>query len=152
MVSGMGCIVCATRGGAGSRMAQLKAINYAKIRKKQLIFLYVVDISSESDKEEGLRLAVRDELYWLGRTLLRIAQKRAEQAAISSQVVIREGLVNDEIVDFLDKQSADLLILGAPRGTTPTRFGDDSVELFAQSIQNQSGVEVEIVRPESEGP
>ena len=40
------CIVCATRGGAGSRAVQHQAIEYASKSGAQLIFLYVTDTGS----------------------------------------------------------------------------------------------------------
>ncbi len=144
----MGCIVCATRGGAGSRAVQEKAIQTARERECDLIFLYVIDTSSMNETNEKLKPAVRDELLWLGRTLLRIAQKRAENARIGSEIVIREGQVQDEICQYLKERSADLLLLGAPRGSTAATFGDDAVENLALAIRDASGVEVEIVRPE----
>ena len=37
----MGCIVCATRGGEGSRAVQLAAIERAKQSGNELVFLYL---------------------------------------------------------------------------------------------------------------
>lgn len=145
----MGCIVCATRGGAGSRAVQERAIQLAQEHGHILVFLFVIDTNSLSDTDEGMRTAVRDELYWLGRTLLLIARKRADSARVDSEIVIREGTVRDEIIKSITERSADLLLLGAPRGTTDTVFGDDLIEQYARSIQRESGVMVEIVRPES---
>jgi nucleotide-binding universal stress UspA family protein len=142
------CLVCATRGGPGSRASQEKAITYAAEQKSELIFLYVVDISMIEEVDNKLKIALLYELSWLGRVILRIAQKRADNAQIVSEIVIREGTVKDEICQFLEERSADLLLLGAPRGTTTAIFGDDSIDLFAQEIKETSGVPVEIVRPE----
>jgi nucleotide-binding universal stress UspA family protein len=114
-----------------------------------LVFLFVIDTTSLRGADEGLRRAVREELRWLGLTLLLIARKRADSAQIDSEIIIREGVVRDEIINFINERSADLLLLGAPRGTTDTAFGDDLIEQFAHSIQTESGVAVEIVRPES---
>ena len=96
-----------------------------------------------------LQVALQYELNWLGNALLNIAHKRAENRRIASKIVIREGKVADEIVSFLEEESADLLLLGAPRGTSASTLGDDQVERFAESIERESGVPVEIVRPES---
>lgn len=145
----MNRIVCATRGGAGSRAVQMRAIDYARERDARLVFLYVIDVSNLNATDEHLRVAVRNELHWLGQTLLRIAQKRAENHQVSSDIAMREGPVQEEICRFIMEQSADLLLLGAPRGTTATSFGDDIIEQFAQSIEDQTSVTVEIVRPES---
>jgi nucleotide-binding universal stress UspA family protein len=141
-------IICATRGGAGSRAVRERAIEYASQQEAALIFLFVIDISSLEDADDKLRSAVRDELAWLGLALLRIAQQRADAAHVESEIVIREGPVLDEICRFIKERSADLLLIGAPRGTTTAVFGDDKVEQFAADIQRSIGIPVEIVRPQ----
>lgn len=141
-------IVCATRGGAGSRAVRERAIEYAGQYGAALVFLFVIDISSLGEAEEKLRSAVRDELAWLGLALLRIAQQRADAAHVESEIVIREGPVRDEICRFIKERSADMLLLGAPRGTTTATFGDDMVEQLAAEIESTVGVAVEIVRPQ----
>ena len=144
-----GSIVCATRGGAGSRAVQEKAIDYAQELERGLIFLYIVDTSNINAIEDSLHFALQEELNWMGNALLNIAHKRAENRRITSRIVIREGEVMDEICSFLKEEAAELLLLGAPRGTTTASFGDDPIERFAESIEQESGVRVEIVRPDS---
>jgi hypothetical protein len=140
-------IVCATRGGAGSRAVRERAIEYASQRELKLVFLFIIDISALDGADEKLRPAVRDELAWLGLALLGIAQQQAQNAGIESEIVIREGPVRDEISRFINERSAERLLLGAPRGTTATIFGDDMVEQFAADVEKTTGVVVEIVRP-----
>jgi hypothetical protein len=143
----MACIVCATRGGEGSRAVQLAAIERAKRTGNDLIFLFVADPASRGVVEETLRSAVREELLWMGSAMLQIARRRAEAKEIDVQLAIREGEVNKQIGRFLQEVDAELLFLGAPRGTTSTVFGDDAIERFAQSIKEATGVDVEVVRP-----
>lgn len=145
----MGCIVCATRGGQGSRAAQLKAIRLAKERGSKLLFLYVVDIHVVGEYDETLAPAVRAEFHWLGRALLRVAQQRAERADVEAEIAIRDGEVKEEIERFLDESQATLLLLGAPRGPSTHLFGDDAIEHFARAIEADTGVPVEVVRPET---
>lgn len=142
-------VVCATRGGEGSRAAQEMAIHYARENGCNLNFLYVVDVKTLDEFDDSLLPAVREELKWLGLSLLRIARNRAEQAGVSAEIVIREGDVRLVIEEFLQESRAEMLILGAPRGTTANVFGDDAIEKFAQRIQDESGVRVVIARPES---
>ncbi len=145
----MGSIVCATRGGEGSRAVQAAAIRQAKEAGSPLQFLYVADPNSlDDDIDEGLKTAVLAELHWMGDTLLRIAQKRADAEQLTSDVAIREGNVPQEIIRFVREVEADLLLLGAPRGTTANVFGDDAIERLAQQIETEAGVRVKIVRPE----
>lgn len=141
-------IVCATRGGEGSRAVQLAAIKLAKETGKQLVFLYVVSPGSLNDVSPVLVTAVREELTWLGKSLLFVAKKRAQDAGLIVETTIREGQVLDEICRYLSENEVSLLFLGAPRGSTSELFGDDPVERFAADIHERTGVPVEIVRPE----
>ena len=144
----MGNIVCATRGGAGSRAVQQAAVTYARERGTGLVFLFVIDTGSVEQEDAELVAAVHDELLFLGQTLLRIAKKRAANYQVAAEIIVRDGRVKEQITKFLDESSAELLLLGAPRGTTDTTFGDDVIEQFAESIHRDTGVEVEIIRPE----
>jgi nucleotide-binding universal stress UspA family protein len=145
----MSCVVCATRGGEGSRAAQEAAIRYAQENQTKLIFIYVVDFRTLDEFDDSLLPSVREELTWLGQSLLRIARHRAEQAGVTAEIVIREGDVRLIIEQFLQESEANKLFLGAPRGTTANVFGDDAIEHFAQTIQEDTGVVVTIARPES---
>ncbi|MDX1687058.1 MAG: universal stress protein [Candidatus Promineifilaceae bacterium] len=142
-----GTIVCATRGGQGSRAVQLAAIDRAKETDERLIFLYVVDLPLIEEYDEALTGAMRAEFQWLGEALLRVAQQRAERERVDAEIAIREGGVKEEIETFLRESDASVLMLGAPRGTTPNVFGDDAIERFARTIESDTGVAVKIVRP-----
>lgn len=145
----MGSIVCATRGGEGSRVAQMAAIEQAKATDKPLIFLYVVDPHSlDGEIDDSMKDALLAELNWMGETLLRIAQKRADAAYLGTEVRIRRGNVREEITRFVKDAKADTLVLGAPRGTTANVFGDDAIERLANWIEEQTAVPVQIIRPD----
>lgn len=140
-------IVCATRGGEGSRAVQLTAVEQAKATGRPLVFLYVTALANLGDMDPAMRAAVREELNWMGKALLRVAQQRAHDAGLEAKIVLREGNVREEIVNYLKETNASLLLLGAPRGTTANVFGDDAVEQFALSIRESTNVDVTIVRP-----
>ena len=84
----------------------------------------------------------------MGETLLRTAQRRADSSELISEVRVRQGNIQEEICRFLKDSQASLLLLGAPRGTTANVFGDDAVERVAQQIMDDTGVKVEVIRPE----
>ncbi len=144
-----GGIVCATRGGGSSRIVQLEAIRLARTQKRPLTFIYIVDSNVMDKVDAGLKTAVYNELLWMGKTLLRIAQRRAGSADLNAELVVREGNVQDEISRFLDESEAVMLLLGAPRGATADVVGDDGIETFAASIQSGRKTEIRIVYPES---
>jgi nucleotide-binding universal stress UspA family protein len=145
----MSNIVCATRAGEGSRAVQMAAIDHARGPDKQLTFLYIIDVTSLGEVDDMIAAALREEMMWMGKTLLRIAERRAADANLTVSLVIREGAVRDEICQFVTEARAELLLLGAPRDSTANIFGDDEIETFAGSIQATTGVPVKIVRPES---
>lgn len=144
-----GQIVCATRGGQGSRAVQIEAIRRAKASGKRLVFLYITDVDSLGDIDDTLIAALRHELNWMGKALLNIAKHRADIAGLETDVVIRVGHVGDEIEHFITETQAGHLFLGAPRGTTANIFGDDAIEKFSLAIEGKTGVPVTIIRPES---
>ena len=145
----MGKIVCATRGGEGSRVVQMAAIQVAKEQSKPLTFLFVTDPANLGHVELLLIPAVQAELNWMGQTLLNMAHQRAHLAGIEAEVVVRVGEIKEEIGRYLQEHDSDLLLLGAPRGTTANVFGDDAIEQFADAVQQSTGVPVKIIRPET---
>jgi nucleotide-binding universal stress UspA family protein len=143
-------IVCATRGGAGSRAVQLAAIDRAKRSGNPLVFLYVAAPSDMGHISTALQEAVREEMIWLGKALLFVAEKRAHDAGLKAATVIFVGDIQEEISNYLTAHNAAVLLLGAPRGTTADVHGDDAIERFAKKISESSGVDVQIVRPKEE--
>ena len=113
-----------------------------------MVFLYVASPGSLTDVSPVLESAVRDELIWLGKALLYVAEKRARDTGLEVETIIRQGLVLDEICSYLNAHKASNLLLGAPRGTTSELFGDDPVERLATNIHKRTGVDVEVIRPE----
>ncbi len=151
-----GAIVCATRGGEGSRVVKERAMALASERNAPLVFLFVIDAEGMADERpaaggRALDDALRDELRWVGRVLLEMARGQAQRAGVASTLALREGAVRDEIIAYARSIEAGCLLLGAPRGTTANVFGDDAIERFAKDVTEQSGVTVEIVRPEQAG-
>jgi nucleotide-binding universal stress UspA family protein len=141
-------VVCATRGGEASRAVQMAAIEQAKSSGSPLVFLYVVAPDSIMGVEPGLEDVVLEELIWLGKAVLNVAEDRAKSEGLSAEKVIRTGNVREEICSYLIEQKASLLLLGAPRSTTTSIFGDDPEERFASSIHDTTGVDVAVVRPD----
>lgn len=143
-------IVCATRGGEASRAVQMAAIEQAKSSGNPLVFLYVVAPAAVAAVEPALEQAVLEELTWLGKAVLKVAEDRASGEGIKAEKVILVGNVRDEICNFLTQHHASLLLLGAPRSATTSVFGDDPVERFASSIHETTNVDVAVVRPDTD--
>ena len=143
-------IVCASRGGQGSRAVLHAATDYARESNALIRFLYVVDESQFDDADPVLRPALLQELRWTGHTLMELASRRGHQAGVTSEVVILNGNTRDAIITYLLEHKAKALFLGAPRGTTANIFGDDEIEQFGTEIEKRTKTKVAIVRPEDE--
>ncbi len=144
----MAAIVCATRGGQGSRAGRTIAIQRAKELNAKLFFLFVVDPSRLAGMDEQTKAALRAESNWLGRALVNIAAQQAEAFGVSSELLIKEGNFKEQVAIVAKERQADLIILGASRGASSTVFGDDAVEQFAKELQEQVNIRVEIAHPE----
>jgi nucleotide-binding universal stress UspA family protein len=139
-------IVCATRGGEACRRTQEKAIALAKERDAELVFLYVVDPSLVGPVDESLTEAVNDEMTRLGRSLLHVAQGRADEQGQTSEAVIRHGKVQSAIQDYLRQVGASTLVLGCPRTDSPSQaFTSQEIQDFAETLRQDLGIEVVVV-------
>lgn len=143
----MGAIICATRGGRASRATQERAIALAKERGEELLFLCVVDPSFAGAMDEPLTCALNDELKRLGRSLLCIAQARAQQQGIHAKTVVRSGPVTESIEAALREFDAGTLVIGAPgAGAGTEAFGSEDVNRLADAVRQSTGTEVVLVR------
>jgi hypothetical protein len=141
----MSQIICATRGGEGSRAVQKAAIELAKETGQHLVFLYVIEADLLVALEEHMRSIVRGELFWLAKTMLRIAESRAKQAGVTPDLEIREGRLREEIGKIVLQTATSCLLMGAPRQASSNIFQHDEIEAFAQSIQEATGIAVHII-------
>jgi nucleotide-binding universal stress UspA family protein len=142
----MGRVVCATRGGEASRRTQQRAIDLAKERDADLVFMCVVDPEFAVSPDDELQQALRDELVRLGRSLLCIAQARAEEQGVEADTVVRCGPVAENLKTYLEESDAELLVIGAPAKERATEvLGPENVEELADSIEDSIGVEVIVV-------
>ena len=139
-------IVCATRGGEASRRTQERAIELAKERATELIFLCVVDPGFAGPLSKPLAVALEDELKRLGRSLLYIAQAQAREQGVVARVMCRTGPVWESIEAYLRETDAATLVIGSPRdGTALRAFGCGDVDQFAETVCQSTGVEVVVV-------
>ncbi len=140
----MSDIVCAIRGGVGSRAVQNVAIREALTSDAELVFVYVIDRRVLAACEATIQPSVRNELYWMGKTLVRTAVARAQAAGLSRVTwAIREGDVREEIARAVSTRPTGRLLIGATRRDTAD--SSDAAADFAAWVQATTGVAVEIV-------
>ena len=142
----MKTVVCATRGGEACRRTQERAIQMAQEQEADLSFLYVADPHLMDPVDEGLAEALKGEISRLGRSLLRIAQNRANKAGQKAEVSVVYGPVQESIINFLRQEGATTLVLGAPRSKAVAReFSSKGIDDFAQIARQELDIEVEVV-------
>lgn len=142
----MGPIVCATRGGEASRRTQERAIALAQERGAELIFLCIVDTSFAHPLSDRLAEVLEDELMRLGRSLLHVAEARAQERGILAQTVCMGGPIRENIQTYLSRVGASTLVIGQSRTHTMHQaFSTGDVSDFAETLRQTVDVEVIIV-------
>ena len=144
----MGLIVCATRGGEAGRRTQERAIALAKERETELIFLCVFDPGFAGDLNKALSGAVEEEQQWLGRTLMGVAQARAQEQGVEAGAVVLGGPILDSIEAFLCESGASTLVIGeAKTDSALSTFRHGTVQSCATHVEQNTNVEVIVVTP-----
>lgn len=142
----MGPIVCATRGGEASYRTQARAIELAREQNLELIFLCVIDAGFAGPLSERLAAALDDELKRLGRSLLNVAEARAQDQGVLAKTVCISGPVLESIEGYLHQVGAGTLVIGCPRsGARHQAFGSGDVADFAERLQQTTSAEVILV-------
>jgi nucleotide-binding universal stress UspA family protein len=143
-------IVCATRGGEAGRRTQERAIALAKEQGAELVFLCVFDPDVGGSLSHALAEAVEKEQQWLGRTLLGIAQARAQKEGVNASAVVLSGPVLETIETYLRQVNASALIIGEPKKRSAlATFRPGRVHHFAEQVRQDTGVHVIVVTPEA---
>jgi nucleotide-binding universal stress UspA family protein len=140
----MAKILCATRGGEASYRTQDAAGRLAGERGDELLFLYVVNIEFLDKTARAVRPdVVEAEMERLGEFLLEMARERAAEKGVSADVVLRHGVLPEELAAVASEHQVDKIILGKP-----AEEGDYSLEelkALAADIEAKTGSEVHIL-------
>ncbi len=140
----MGIILCSSRGGEGSEGTQDRAIALAIERGDELAFLFVADISFLSQMAAPIVVDVEARLEAMGRFQLAKAQERASDQGIEAEAMVRRGHYRSELVFAAQELGATLIILGRPFGHAAI-FEDETLQAFADGLQDETGIEVRIL-------
>lgn len=140
-------IVCATRGGPQSEVVHARAIELAKERGGELIFLHVLDttvLSGLGEKEGALLLR---QLRAMAEAVLRSALAQARGAGVRARSELREGEVSRAIAAFVREADADVLVVGYPH-TAPGREHEAEERLWRLlgGLQEQEHVRLVVAR------
>jgi Universal stress protein family len=142
-------VVCMVRGGESGRLVQEKAAAFSIQENLTLVFLHIVDQRVFSSENESLIKAWRDEMTWLGLVTLGLARKRAEDRGLKTETVILHGPIYETTIKFLKENTISRLFIGSPHiGAEDFDQRLNKIKIFAEKIQQDTGVDVVIANPE----
>ncbi len=135
-------ILCSTRGGEASILAQEAAIRRTKETGSKLIFFYVTDVEFLAFANYGMRQdVVANEMDKMAEFLMIMAVERAEKEGVQAEYLIRRGRLEDELKAVVREQGITLVVLGRPEGEE-SAFKLAGLRALADRIRLDTGVEV----------
>jgi nucleotide-binding universal stress UspA family protein len=141
----MTTILCPTRGGKESHPNQDYAINLAKVRNADLLFLYVSNIQLISRSGPPIVVDIEEELDELGDFLLSMAQERAENAGIPAKVAVHRGIFSKVLQEVIVENKIDTVVLGsAPEETGIVSY--ERLQELSEELSEELGVEFIVVQ------
>lgn len=120
-------IVCATRAGEHSRLVHNAAFEQAKLSGDTIVFLHVLGGEAFDSHNESMQTAIHQEVGWLVRALVTLAQQRTRATDVPIRFEIREGETIAQMLASVQGNAANKLILGDPRNGKETTFQGDMV-------------------------
>ncbi|MBW8011947.1 MAG: hypothetical protein FVQ83_12020 [Chloroflexi bacterium] len=136
-------IVCAIRGGPNSQPTINTAISLAKDKGLPVFFVYIVNLDFLSHTQTSRVSILSEEMQELGEFILLSAQAEAEEKGAYSDGIIRQGNVEEEIINACKEFDADYVILGQPQvKESENVFDQNRLEAFKERIEKNGGVEV----------
>jgi nucleotide-binding universal stress UspA family protein len=137
-------ILCPTRGGEASYPNQDLAIQLAKERGSNVLFLYVSNIEFLEHFASPLLVDFETELEHIGDFILAMAQERAEKAGVTADTTCKRGNFIDALLDAIRENPIESVVLGSPAGDTAITTQSYLKDLI-QSIMEKTSVEVLVV-------
>jgi nucleotide-binding universal stress UspA family protein len=137
-------IVIATDGSENSDRAVSYGIEIAKMSGATLHALYVVDTSSFSSipMDAGWE-AMYEILKNEGKKAVSYVKEAGEAAGVEVKEILEEGHPSNEIIDFAENNSVDLIVMGTHGKSGIDRFLLGSV---AEKVVRNSKIPVMVVR------
>lgn len=146
----MAGIVCAIRGGPGSKATIQTSIDLAKESGQPLHFLYVVNLDFLQRTESSRIRQVSNELENMGDFILLSARSQAEAQGVNAHGEVRHGNVGEEIVQLAEDIEADYIVMGSPGGKADEDvFTEDRLQEFRSAIERESGARVVIAQEQA---
>jgi len=139
----MSGIVCAVRGGPGSKPTINKSIELANQTGLTIHFLYVVDLDFLTHTSSSRVHTITTEMDQMGEFILLVAREKAENQGIEADGAVRHGRVQEEIISLCKELQADYVILGQPQTREEENvFTRDLLQKFIERVEKESGAKV----------
>lgn len=129
----MKTILNPTRGGPASQPNQDFAIELAKERNADLIFLYVSNVRFLNRVASPVLVDIEEELDEMGEFMLAMAQERAEKAGVPTRTMVRRGGFRQVLQKIIEEEQVQTVILGSPTqetGITTRDYLQDLTDLL----------------------
>ena len=140
----MGLILCATRSGEASYRTQQAAIDLAKQRGDEIVFLYILNLEFLNKTAAPIVVDIESELNQMGRFFLMMAVEKATEQEVSAHSIIQKGAIRKEIKGAVLDEGATLVVLGRPAGVQ-SAFRTSNLEAFSREIKQETGAETKVV-------
>ena len=141
----MTTILCPTRGGKESHPNQDFAIELAKEREADLLFMYVSNIQLISRVAPPIVVDIEEELDELGDFLLSMAQERAENSGVSANVTVRRGVFSEVLREVIVENKVNTVILGSSSQETGT-VSYERLQELSEELSREMDVEFFILQ------
>jgi nucleotide-binding universal stress UspA family protein len=137
-------ILCPTRGGQASYPNQDFAIDLAKDKGAELLFLYVTDVRFLGRTASPLVVDVEKEIDEMGEFMLAMAQERASKANVQADAIVRRGAFRDVLEEVIRENHVHTVVLGT--STQDTGFTTrDFMEELSVELSGETGAEFIVV-------
>lgn len=140
----MGLILCATRGGEASYRTQQVAVELARERGDEILFVYIINMDFLDKTASPIVVDIEGELDQMGRFFLLMAKERAAESGVESRTLIKKGGIREEIINTARDEGVTMVILGRPAGKQ-SAFGMSSLRDFMDEIEQETGAETVLV-------
>ncbi len=136
-------ILCAIRGGPSSQPTISKSIQLAQATGEIIYFLYVVNLDFLTRSTSSKTNHIAQEISEMGEFILLSAQEEAVNQGVTSEGVIRDGQVVDEIIAYCEQEKPLYVVLGRPEEEGENNLLSlERLHIFADRIKEVCQAEV----------
>jgi nucleotide-binding universal stress UspA family protein len=137
-------ILCPTRGGQASYPNQDFAIELAKEKNADLLFLYVSSVRFLGRTASPVVVDVQKEIDEMGEFLLTMAQERAGKSGVQADGIVRRGTFHEVLEAVVQENQIHIVVLGTSAQDTGFTTQDYMEELSAE-LSSKTGAEFIVV-------